>query len=103
MQNKKRIFLSFSIILAVTIFMLIVCILKKDQLAFNHYVKEFTQNTLSQNALNLHYTLKEPSNYGIYDAAPLPVYESGDALNTYSELHQNLLALEKITNTFNIF
>ena len=96
MQNKKRIFLSFSIILAVTIFMLIVCILKKDQLAFNHYVKEFTQNTLSQNALDLHYTLKEPSNYGIYDAAPLPVYESGAALNTYSELYQNLLALEKI-------
>ena len=96
MKKQKRIFLSFSIILFVLFFMLIVCILKKDQLAFNHYIKEFTKNTLSENALDLHYTLKEPSNYGIYDVLPLPVYESGDALDTYNELHKNLLTLEKI-------
>lgn len=96
MQNKKRIILSFSIIVFAIIFMLIVCILKKDQLAFNHYVKEFTKNTLSENALDLHYTLKEPSNYGIYDAVSLPIYEHGDALDTYAEINQNLLLLENI-------
>lgn len=96
MQNKKRIFVSFFSILFVTIFMLIVCYIKKDQLTFNHYVKEFTQNTLSENTLDLHYTLKEPSYYGIYDTNPLPVYTPKDALTSYDETKENLLLLEKI-------
>ncbi len=96
MPNKKRIILSFSIILFVAIFMLITCYIKRDQLAFNHYVKEFTADALSKNALDLHYTVKEPSDYGIYDVMPLPVYEKEDALSTYKDFEEKLLTLESI-------
>ncbi len=96
MQNKKRTFLSFSIILFIGIFMLIVCYVKRDQLAFNHYVKEFTHQQLSENALEMHYTLKNPSAYGIYDVSPLPVYHSKDALTYYQKTADNLSRLEQI-------
>lgn len=96
MQNKKRIFLSFSIILFTCIFMLIICYVKRDQLAFNHYVKEFTHAGLSENALEMHYTLKDPSAYGIYDVKPLPIYRPGDALTYYQDTAQKLSELESI-------
>lgn len=96
MPNKKRIILSFSIILFVTVFMLIICYTKRDQLSFNHFVKKFTTDTLSENALDLHYTVKKPSNYGIYDVTPLPVYEKADALSTYKDFEEQLCTLESI-------
>lgn len=96
MQNKKRIILSFSIILFAVIFMLIICYVKRDQLAFNHYVKEFTETQLGANALDLHYTIKNPSDYGIYEATPLPVYEKDDALSSYMQYEEELLSLDKI-------
>lgn len=96
MPNKKRIILSFSIILFVAVFMLIICYTKRDQLSFNHYIKEFTTDALSKNALDLHYTIKEPSNYGIYDATPLPVYEKEDALSAYKDFEEKLLTLDSI-------
>lgn len=76
--------------------MLAVCYIKRDQLAFNHYVKEFTHNRLSENALELHYTLKNPAAYGIYDIEPLPVYHSKDALSYYEKTAGSLAELEKI-------
>lgn len=96
MQNKKRFFASFFIILFIAIFMLIFAYEKKDQFLFNHFVKDFTKQTLSENALDLHYTLKEPQNYGIYDTDNLPIYQPKDALNTYQDYQNTLLALEKI-------
>lgn len=96
MPNKKRITLSFSIILFVAIFMLIICYVKRDQLAFNHYVKEFTENTLSSNALDLHYTVKEPALYGIYETTPLPIYEKEEALTIAEQYEKELLTLNKI-------
>lgn len=96
MQNKKRILASFFIILFITFFMLIFACEKKDQLVFNRYVNTFTKNTLSENALDLHYTLKEPTNYGIYDAAPLPIYQSKDALIAYDNFQNLLFSLKKI-------
>ena len=76
--------------------MLIVCYMKRDQLAFNHYVKEFTRNQLSENALEMHYTLKNPSAYGIYDVSPLPVYHSNDALTYHQKTAGALSKLEQI-------
>ena len=76
--------------------MLIFAYEKKDQFLFNHFVKDFTKQTLSENALDLHYTLKEPQNYGIYDTDNLPIYQPKDALNTYQDYQNTLLALEKI-------
>ena len=99
MQNKKRIFLSFSIILFVGIFMLIICYIKRDQLAFNHYIKAFTQESLCENALDLHYTLKDPANYGIYTVSSLPVYQAGDALTSYAEHTKKLTTLKKIDSS----
>lgn len=96
MHNKKRILASFLIILFVAIFMLIFAYKKKDQLLFNHFVKEYIQNTLSENALDLHYTLKEPSLYGIYEATSLPIYQPKDALNAYQSLQDTLFSLKKI-------
>ena len=96
MQNKKRFFASFFIILFIAIFMLIFAYEKKDQFLFNHFVKDFTKQTLSENALDLHYTLKEPQNYGIYDTDNLPIYQPKDALNTYQDYQNTLLSLEKI-------
>ena len=76
--------------------MLIFAYEKKDLFLFNHFVKDFTKQTLSENALDLHYTLKEPQNYGIYDTDNLPIYQPKDALNTYQDYQNTLLSLEKI-------
>ena len=99
MQNKKRFFASLFIILFIAIFMLIFAYEKKDQLVFNRYVNTFTKNTLSENALDLHYTLKTPTNYGIYDAAPLPIYQSKDALIAYDNFKNLLFYLQSIIIT----
>ena len=96
MQNKKRFFSSFFIILFIAIFMLIFAYEKKDQFLFNHFVKDFTKQALSENALDLHYTLKEPQNYGIYDVSTLPIYRPMDALSSYQDYQNTLLSLEKI-------
>lgn len=94
--NKKRVFLTFSIILLIAFFMLIFFYSKRDSLYFDHYVKEFTRNRLSINALDLHYTLKNPADYGIYGITPFPVYEEGDSFSSVSELEKELTSLNKI-------
>ena len=99
MQHKKRFFASFFIILFMAIFMLIFAYEKKDQFLFNYFVKDFTKTNLSKNALDLHCTLKEPQNYGIYDVTHLPVYQPKDALNSYQDYQNTLLTLEKIDSS----
>lgn len=96
MRNKKRIYLSFSIIFFIALFMLTICYVKKDQLFFNHYVKQFTKTQLSGNALDLHYTLKDPSAYGIYEINPLPIYQKEDALTSYEQFEEEITQLSKI-------
>lgn len=96
MQNKKRFFLSFTIIFFTALFMLIFCYVKKDTLSFQYHIKQFTKSQLSANALDLHYTIKEPSDYGIYAPTPLPVYVSQDELAAYEEYESELAKLSKI-------
>lgn len=96
MRNKKRIFLSSLIIFFVALFMLTFCYAKKDRLALNHYVKEFTITQLSRNALDLHYTVKNPSAYGIYPDDALPIYQENEALSSYQAFEEELSKLSKI-------
>lgn len=96
MQNKKRIYLSISIILFIAVFMLSICYVRKDQLSFNHYVKQFTQSQLCVNTLDLHYTIKTPSVYGIYANESLPVYQKQDALYSYQQFEDELSRLAEI-------
>ena len=45
--------------------------------SYNRLCREIFRNELSGNTLTLHYTLKNPADYGIYDhEAHLPVYSS---------------------------
>lgn len=99
MRTKKRIFLSFSIILFTALFMLIICYVKKDQLAFHRYAKNFTFSQLSNNALDLHYTIKNPSDYGITVSQTLPVYQKDEALSSYKLFEEELAELSKIDVT----
>lgn len=99
MRTKKRIFLSFSIILFTALFMLVICYVKKDQLAFHRYVKNFTISQLSNNALDLHYTIKSPSDYGITVSQTLPVYQKDEALSSYKLFEEELTELSKIDVT----
>ena len=94
--NKKRLFFTFSIIFFMLVFMLVFGYAKKDRLYFNHYIKEFTRTRLSTNALDLHYTLKNPSEYGIYETTPFPLYEEHNSLSAYEELEKELSSLKKI-------
>ena len=102
MAHKKRIFLTLSIILFAAFFMLTAVYLKRDQLAFKHCIKKFTDETLSTNALSLHYTLKDPSQYGIYKITPLPAYAPGEALDAaslYTEYLKRLCKTDPATLT----
>lgn len=94
--NKKRLFFTFSIIFFMLVFMLVFGYARKDRLYFNHYIKEFTRNRLSVNALDLHYTLKDPTEYGIYETTPFPLYEENDSLSAYKDLEKELALLNKI-------
>ena len=76
--------------------MLILGYAKRDRFYFNHYIKEFTTEKLSSNALDLHYTLKNPSAYGIYDATPFTLYKANDSLSSYTTLKKDLDKLKKI-------
>ncbi len=94
--GKKRLYASLSIILLLSLFILLLGYTKKDQLAFHHYVKQFSISQLSGNALDLHYTLKNPEIYGIKKEQLLPLYQSGDAQTSYAQFEKELETLEKI-------
>lgn len=96
MKTQKRFFLSFSIIFFIALFMLILVYAKKDRLAFDHYMKDFTVTQLSSNTLDLHYTLKNPSAYGIYPTQTLPIYQKDEALSAYKPFEEELAKLSKI-------
>lgn len=96
---KKRIYLLFSIIVFVVLFILAFLYTKKDQLAFNHYLKQFTVEQLNSNALDLHYTLKNPDTYDIRCETLLPIYECGDAITSFTNLENELEKLKKIDVT----
>lgn len=98
-SHKKRIYLLFSIIVFASFFILIFLYTKKDQLAFKHYVKQFTTEQLSASALDLHYTLKDPKAYGIECDTLLSIYQSGDALTSFHNLENELEKLSKIDVT----
>lgn len=94
--NKKRLFFTFSILFFIAGFMLVFSYTRKDRLYFNHYIKEFTRTRLSTNALDLHYTLKDPAEYGIYETTPFPLYEENDSLSASKDLEKELSSLNKI-------
>ena len=96
MRNKKSIILSFSIILSLIFFILIICYIKKDQLDFHHFMKTYLKDTLSENSLDLQYTLKNPEDYGIKTTNRLPTYKKNDALSFFKETQSLLKQLDSI-------
>ncbi len=96
MPSKKRIYISFCILFLALLFIFITGIVKRDQIAFGHYVKQFNKTELENNALNLHYTLKNSEGYGIYSQNTLPVYIPDSALSTFDYLQDKQNKLSQI-------
>lgn len=69
----------------------------KETRDFSEFTTALFQNELTGNALNLHYTLAHPENYGIYhyDTA-LPCYHSIDPNQAGAQLENYIAALSEI-------
>lgn len=77
-HHKQWIFL-LSFLLSFVFFTLFLFYYSKDQREFTNLTTTLFKNELSQNALNLHYTLAYPENYGIFHyQTSLPCYQSSD-------------------------
>ena len=63
---------------------------------FEKFAMHFFVDEISSNPLNLHYTLADPSAYGIEESSlTLPAYHSGQALEVWDEIQDTLSALQK--------
>ena len=69
----------------------------KEKRDFSEFTTSLFQNELTGNALNLHYTLAHPENYGIYNySTALPCYHSIDTNQAGAQLENYIAALSEI-------
>ncbi len=63
---------------------------------FEKFAMQFFVNELSSNPINLHYTLTDPSVYGIDESSmTLPIYHAGQALENWDSIQETLSRLKK--------
>lgn len=63
---------------------------------FEKFALQFFVNELSSNPINLHYTLTDPSAYGIDESSlTLPAYRANQALESWDEIQETLASLKK--------
>lgn len=74
-----------------------VFVLSSDARAFQDFSKEFFRSELTGNTLNMHYTIAEPSSYGIDSYTPvLPSYSRERKASSLNELANSLQLLNSI-------
>ncbi len=98
---KRRQWLCYIILLLIfmlTTFGLFCC--RKENRDFAEFTTALFQNELTSNALNLHYTLAHPENYGIYHYdTVLPCYHSSDRNQAGAELENYINILSQIDSS----
>ena len=63
---------------------------------FEKFAMQFFVYELSSNPINLHYTLTDPSVYGIDESSmTLPIYHAGQALENWDSIQETLSRLKK--------
>ncbi len=73
---------------------------RRDELLFQKLSSQLFQREMTSNTLNMHYTLANPSNYGIYDyKVILPCYSADNHLLGQVEIENVLATLQDINPT----
>lgn len=82
--------------IAITIFLFTY---RRDQHLFDKISSQLFQEEMTANTLNMHYTLANPDNFGIYDYKPiLPCYSAENRLTSQAET-ENLISILNSLNT----
>lgn len=83
-----------SVFLGMTVFLFTY---QRDEKRFTHITAELFRNDMTSNTLNMHYTLANPENFGIYDYSPiLSCYNAESALQGRAGTENTLAALAAI-------
>lgn len=74
--------------------------LSRDARSFRRFCNDFFVSELSGNTLNMHYTIANPSDYGIDSYTPiLPSYSKERRINSLKELASSLKTLHSLNDT----
>lgn len=97
-QKKKAVFSALLLVCLLAVSSLF--FLSRDARAFQNFSKDFFISELTSNTLNMHYTIANPSSYGIKDYTPiLPAYSKAQKANSYKELINSLQLLKSLDSS----
>lgn len=97
--SAKQVLLACLFLLAFSGITIFLFTYKRDEKLFTHLTADLFEDEMKASTLNMHYTIANPTDYGIYDyEAILPTYSAQGQLNSLAATENTIVSLERINS-----